>query len=122
MKKIIIAVLLALTFSFDALPAYRLGPTLEEAGTGTLERPKPRGKKPGIKKLETKCKKSDAGVEHKENDEHKENVTRDIRFDAWTRSQKYVQQIEQQRQQERDQAVRQVLETLDRSRQISAQN
>ena len=58
MKKIIIAVLLVLTFSLDAFSGYRRGPTLETAGTLR--------KKARIENIEKNCKKNRAYVKHKE--------------------------------------------------------
>lgn len=147
-KKIIIAVLLALTFSFDAFPGYRRGPTLETEGTlqkkarienvdenyaayivrkdlRTLKGPTRFGKLaceldpqdvrmfPRKKQTSTKCKKATPMLNHKENDEHKEKVARYSIIEAQnylqsTKLERELRQIEKQRQQERDQVVRQV--------------
>lgn len=58
MKKIIIAVLLVLTFSLDAFSGYKHGPSLETAGT--------RRKKARIEKIEKKYKNNGAYAARKE--------------------------------------------------------
>ena len=58
MKKIIIAILLVLTFSLDAFSGYKIGQSLETRGT--------RRKKARIEKLEKKYKNNNAYVKRKE--------------------------------------------------------